>query len=111
MQLINGIVSRRVIDYLKKNGHTSSLEKLRQQEKERRYRYSLWEHHSNTMFLTSEAVFMQRVNYIHNNPVRAETVDRPEEYPWSSARIWKRVPMEEEPLLVDFDQISWRFGR
>ena len=107
MRFINGITSRRrVIDYLKANGHNSSLEKLRQQEKERRYRYSLWEHHSNTMFLTSEAVFMQRVNYIHNNPVRAGLVAESQEYRWSSVRWWKREPTEDEPLKVDLDQIA-----
>jgi putative transposase len=111
MRFINGITSRRVIDYLKANGHASSLEKLRQQEKARRYRYSLWEHHSNTMFLTSEAVFMQRVNYFHNNPVRADLVTRTQDYRWSSARWWKGVPVEDEPLKLDLDQIAWRMGK
>ncbi|SRR6266516_4920740 len=111
MRFINGITSRRVIDYLKANGHTSSLEKLRQQEKERRYRYSLWEHHPNTMFLTTESVFMQRVNYVHNNPVRADLVTRSEDYRWSSVRWWKRVPVEDEPLKVDLDPIAWKMGK
>jgi hypothetical protein len=35
---------------------------------------------------TSEAAFMQRVNYIHQNPVRAGLVARAEDYRWSSAR-------------------------
>ena len=110
MQFINGIISRRVIDYLKEAGYAGSLEKLRQQEKERRYRYSLWEHHSNTMFLTSESVFMQRVNYIHNNPVRAGLVERPEDYRWSSARRWKE-PADDDSLQVDIDQIAWKVGK
>ena len=38
--------------------------------------YSLVDHHSNVMLLTSESVFMQRVNYIHQNPVRAGLVAR-----------------------------------
>ena len=111
MQFINGIISRRVINYLKEEGYTSSLEKLRQHEKERRYRYSLWEHHSNSMALTSESVFMQRVNYIHSNPVRAGLIERPEDYRWSSARWWRRKPIEDEPLKVDIDQIAWKSGK
>lgn len=111
MQFINGILSRRVIDHLKTNGFATSLEKLRQQEKARKYRYSLWEHHSNTMSLTSEAVFMQRVNYIHNNPVRAGLVERAEDYRWSSVRWWKGIADEDEPLKVDLDQILWKFGK
>jgi hypothetical protein len=58
----------------------------------------------------SEAAFMQKVNYIHMNPVRAGLVDRAIDYHWSSARIWQRCPVEDEPLLVDIDRIEWRRG-
>lgn len=111
MRFIDGIASRRVIDYLKQNGYRTSLEKLRQQEKARRYRYSLWEHHPNTMFLTSEAVFMQRVTCIHNNPVRAGLVERAEDYRWSSVRWWSRIPGEDEPLKVDMIRSFGRLAR
>jgi hypothetical protein len=56
-------------------------------------------------------MFMQKVNYIHLNPVRAELVSRAIDYPWSSARIWQRCPLEDEPLLVDIDRINWRRSR
>ena len=46
---------------------------------------------------------MQKVNYIHQNPVRAELVKRAEDDEWSSARIWKRCALENEPLMVDTD--------
>jgi hypothetical protein len=58
----------------------------------------------------SEAAFMQKVNYIHLNPVRAGLVERATDYHWSSARIWQRSPLENEPLLIDADQIKWRRG-
>ena len=58
----------------------------------------------------SEAVFMQKVNYIHLNPVRAALVPRALDYRWSSVRIWQRCEMEEEPLRVDLDRIEWRRG-
>ena len=67
---INGIISRRVIDYLKNEGHVSSLQKLRRESSARRHRYSLWDHHPNVRLLTSESMFMQRVHYTHQNPVR-----------------------------------------
>ena len=44
---------------------------------------------------------MEKVNYIHQNPVRAGLCERAEDYQWSSARIWKRRPLENEPLLMD----------
>jgi hypothetical protein len=58
--------------------------------------------------LTAESTFMQRVHYIHQNPVRAGLVERAEEYRWSSVRCWKRCPLDDEPLRVDVDQIVWR---
>jgi REP element-mobilizing transposase RayT len=108
LRYLNGITARRVIDYLKENGFTGSLAKLRQADKSRGYKYSLWEHHQNAMPLTGETTFMQRVNYIHQNPVRAGLVERAEDYLFSSARTWRRMPLENEPLSVDTDKIEWR---
>lgn len=108
LRYINGISAWRVINYLKENNYTSSLEKLRQETKKREYKYSLWEHHPNAFLITSEATFMQKVNYIHQNPVRSRFVERAEDYLFSSARIWHRKPMENEPLTVNIDKIIWR---
>jgi len=108
LRFTNGIAARRVIDYLKEKGFVSSLEKLKQEVKSRQYKYSLWEHHPNAFLLTSETMFMQKVNYIHQNPMRAGLVEKPEDYFHSSARIWRRMPIENEPLQVDVDQIDWR---
>ena len=108
LQYINGIISRRVIDHLKEHGHNASLRKLRRESGTRGHKYSLWEHHSNVLPIFSEDMLMQKVNYIHQNPVRAQLVERAEDYQWSSARIWKRCRLENEPLLVDVDRIAWR---
>jgi hypothetical protein len=54
---------------------------------------------------------MQRVSYIHQNPVRAGLVERAEDYRWSSIRCWNRWPQEAEPLKMDLDGIVWRKPR
>jgi REP element-mobilizing transposase RayT len=110
LRFINGITSRRVIDHLKEHGHNSSLQKLRHEIKEREYRYSLWDHHNNVFSITSEDMLMQKVNYIHQNPVRAGLVERAEDYRWSSIRWWNGCPREDEPLKVDIDRMAWRRG-
>ncbi len=110
LRYINGITSRRVIDHLKQRGHNASLQKLKHETKERAYRYSLWDHHNNVFSITSEDMFIQKVNYIHQNPVRAGLVEKAEDYRWSSVRCWNRCPLENEPLKVDIDQIFWRRG-
>ena len=107
LQYINGIISRRIMQFLKDEGHKRSLEKLRHEDMRRNYRYSLWDHHPNAKLLTSEDVFLQKVKYVHQNPVRAGLVEVAEDYRFSSARIWARRPLEDEPLLLDIDQIQW----
>jgi putative transposase len=108
LRYINGIISRRVIDHLKDHGHNASLQKHRHETRERRYRYSLWDHHNNVFSITSEDMLMQKVNYIHENPVRAGLVERAEDYRWLSVRWWKGCPLEDELLKVDIDRIAWR---
>ena len=107
-RFINGIVSRRVIDYLEASDHKASLQKLRIQERKDGWKYSLWQGHPDTRLLWSERMLWQRIQYTHLNPVRAELVDHPNNWRWSSARIFHGRPLENEPLLVDLDKIVWR---
>ena len=108
LRFINGLIGRRVIDFLKQRNYSASLKKLRRQEDRRGHKYSLWDHHANARVLTSEEMLMQRVNYTHKNPVRAGLVATAEEYKYSSARIWSGRSLENEPLLIDIDRIRWR---
>lgn len=107
LRYIKGIVAHRVIGHLKEKNYQSSLDKLRHENGARNYRHSLWQHESNTFQIFSESMFMQKVNYIHQNPVRAGLVEQARDYRWSSARIWQHCETEDEPLLVDLDQINW----
>ncbi len=108
LRFTNGITARRVIDYLKENEFESSLEKLKQETRRRDYKYTLWEHHPNAFLLTSEATLMQKINYIHQNPVRAGLIEKAEDYLYSSARIWRKTSLDNKPLTVDLDKIEWR---
>jgi len=108
LRYINGILSRRVIGYLKEGDFTTSLEKLRVAPKGQGHEYSLVDHHSNTLPVFSERFFMQKVNYIHLNPLRACMVERAEDYRWSSARCWLKRAAEYEPLQMDLEKIAWR---
>ena len=111
LRVLKGITARRVIDYLKENSYLQSLSKLQHQERDRNYRYSLWQTEKNVLPIFSEGMFMEKVNYIHQNPVRAGLVERATDYRWSSARIWQGCPLDDEPLLVDQDRITWRRAR
>jgi REP element-mobilizing transposase RayT len=108
LRFVNGIVSRRVIDYLKENNYETSLEKLRHEDRGKGYKYSLWGHHPDIKLLWNEEMFMQRVNYTHQNPVRAGLVEHPKDYRWSSWRCWNHCPLPDEPLQMEINQIRWR---
>jgi putative transposase len=110
LRVLKGLTARRVIDCLKVNNHLSSLAKLAHQERERNYRHSLWQTKKNVLPIFSEGMFTEKLNYIHQNPVRAGLVERAIDYLWSSARNWQGCPLENEPLQVDKDLIYWRRG-
>ena len=105
---INGTVSRRGIDFLKANNFSESLIKLRIPDGRRQWKFSLWNHEPNTRLLWDEQMLWQRIQYTHLNPVRAGLVDHPNEWRWSSARIFHGRPLDTEPLQVDLDKIAWR---
>ncbi|MEO8573255.1 MAG: transposase [Pyrinomonadaceae bacterium] len=107
LRYLNGISAKRILDHLKANA-ISALEKLKMFEKKRGYKYSVWEHHADTFLVTSESTFRQKVNYIHENPVKAGLVEHPDDYLYSSSRIWNRQPLDGEPLRMDIDRIDWR---
>src|SRR5256885_15646298 len=83
LRCMKGITGRRVIDYLKEHNYQSSLAKLRHEEWKRKHSYSLWQQEKNVFSIFSEAVFMQKVNYVHLNPVRADLADVAINYRWS----------------------------
>ena len=97
-----------MVDYLKEKSYSVSLAKLQHESRERNFKYSLWQVEKNVLPVFSEGMFMEKVNYIHQNPVRAGLAERAVEYRWSSARVWHGCQLEEEPLLVDKDLIYWR---
>ena len=108
LRFLKGITARRIIDHLKVNGHLNSLAKLQHQDRGHNHKYSLWQTEKNVLPVFSEGMFMQKVNYIHQNPTRAGLAECMTDYRWSSARIWRGSPLENEPLLMDNDLIYWR---
>jgi putative transposase len=105
---LKGTIAHDVLEYLKQLGYHESLRKRRHEEWKRRHRYSLWEHESNVFSVFSESVLMQKVNYMHQNPVREGLVERATDYRWSSARAWKKCTIDGEPLAIDLGCIEWR---
>jgi REP element-mobilizing transposase RayT len=47
--------------------------------------HEFWQRTNMPILLESDAVFEQKLNYIHQNPVKAGLVEKPEDWKWSSA--------------------------
>lgn len=108
LRFINGITAKRVIDYLKANDFQTSLTKLRIQVRDRQHKHSVFQHHPNAFEIYGEDTFMQKVNYIHQNPARAGLCKSADDYVFSSARLWSKNGVKVEPFITDNDKIRWR---
>ena len=67
--------------------HPAVLEHFKVDAKDREYQF--WERNPLSIELRTHAIFLQKLNYIHWNPVRAGLCTLPEEYKYSSARFYE----------------------
>ncbi len=63
----------------------------------------LWQSGFHDRLIRDQKAFQAAVNYIHNNPVKAELVDDVADYPWSSYRA---MCLGEDGLLK-LDEFDW----
>jgi len=64
----------------------------------RNEKYQLWQHDNHFVELSSPAFTQQKIDYIHNNPVRAGLVYKPEDYVYSSASNYANIDQ-----IIDVD--------
>lgn len=72
-----------------KQQHPQVLSFFQVEEKERKYR--LWQRDPLAVLINCKQMAEQKLEYMHNNPLqeRWNLADRPENYPWSSARFYE----------------------
>ena len=91
-------VAKKAITYLRKNA-PDFLRRLTVRNSGRIYE-RFWQAGSGYDENVSELDALHAmVNYVHHNPVKRGLVTRAEDWPWSSARDWMRLP--ESRLAVD----------
>ena len=54
----------------------------------KRQKYRFWQEGNDAQEIFLNDYFNQKLNYIHENPVKAEIVNRAEDYRYSSALDW-----------------------
>jgi hypothetical protein len=63
--------------------------------------YQVWTHENHAVYLCSNESIKEKIEYIHNNPVRAGIVEKPEDYLYSSARNYASLEAPIDiPLLI-----------
>lgn len=62
--------------------------------------YQIWQQHNRPIELWSRDVILQKLEYIHSNPVKAGFVEQPEDWVWSSARDYAGIGGALEGLVL-----------
>jgi len=89
--------SKQIIKAIQDNEHESRKEWMLEiftkagEANSRNSEYQFWRQDNHPIELYSSAFVFQKLSYIHNNPVEAGIVDKPEEYLYSSARDYKHT--------------------
>ena len=89
--------SKQLLKAIRDNQHESRkdwmLEIFRKagEANSRNSEYQFWRQDNQPKEVYSPSFAFQKLNYIHNNPVEAGIVDKPEEYLYSSARDYKQA--------------------
>jgi len=64
----------------------------------------LWQDGKHDLFLYSDWMIWQKINYIHNNPIKRGLVERAIDYPYSSFAACYDVPARP---IVSVDEEWW----
>jgi len=74
----------------------------------RNQNYQFWTHENHAVILYSNDFIAEKLEYMHNNPVRAGLVDKPEDYLYSSARSYADMDGLLEIVFLDMPWKTYR---
>jgi REP element-mobilizing transposase RayT len=86
--------ARKVIDFFHDRGDHEMLDRLERLKlpHKSQSRHQLWQEGSHPQQVMDDAMMVQKVEYIHNNPVKRGYVDDPVHWRYSSARNYAGLP-------------------
>lgn len=90
---LKSYTAKQLLRYLSEHRVTQVLEQLAFYKKAHKAdrRYQLWQEGVHPEWIQSQAMMRQKVDYIHQNPVKRGYVDIPEHWRYSSARDYMGV--------------------
>lgn len=86
--------ARSIIDLLMRRQATSLLRELRYLKRKHKIdrEFQFWEEGCHPQQIDSDEILLQKLAYMHNNPLRRGYVDDPTHWRYSSARNYARLP-------------------
>jgi putative transposase len=91
--------SGQVVDWVSKNS-PDFLEKMIDEQPNGKKTYRFWQRGGGyDRNLRGTRDIHEKLHYIQDNPVRRKLVERPEDWPWSSARAW--ATGKDDPIAID----------
>ncbi len=74
----------------------------------KKYGYTgyVWQGRFKSNIIEGDHYIVKCIDYIHNNPVRAKIVQRPEDYPWSSYHFYHDLSSDIKDYL-QIDRFEW----
>lgn len=105
MRDLKKYTSTKIRQLLERDQRFDIIERLKANAKGYRdQKFKLWMDRFDDVYIYSEKVLRTKVNYIHNNPVKAGLVSSPEEWKYSSARNYL---MDDHSVIAV--RTSWDF--
>jgi REP element-mobilizing transposase RayT len=88
LRLTKSFMARRMVDVMIRNGNNKLLSQIAFRKLRHKFKsdYQVWEEGFHPKQLFNYEIVTQKLKYIHDNPVKAGYVDRPEHWRYSSAR-------------------------
>lgn len=98
MRSLKRFTATRIIKQIKEDRKSDILEKLKKEKKGYKINstYQVWQEGFHPKQIISEVMFFQKIEYIHQNPVRKGLVEEVTDWKYSSARYYY---LEEEGLI------------
>lgn len=101
-----GYTTKQIVKHFSTNTESRRkwLSEIFQEEASRNSRnikYQIWTHENHCVEVFSNDFFDQKREYIHNNPVKAGIVEKPEDYLYSSARNYAEKENNLLNIIVD----------
>jgi len=97
IQQFKSYTARRILDLLQERQATTLLQQFAYYKRKHKVesQYQLWQEGTHPEEMTHQSMLIQRLEYIHQNPVKRGYVDLPEHWRYSSARNY----MGQEGLI------------